>query len=185
MVMIGGVEGQHSRLDPEAEAAEVEERFFQRELADHQCFDDEPRSATNKDRLYHRCPLNIFVCGEGRRGVDRDMEIVKSRDECVGGVLYSLLRYIGGCTPSVVPFVLSLLAPSLLRLLLRWDGGDHKRGSAIGDWYNVRGKPVFLFMLLLPVVSSMSEGLCMSGQEAGAGAHRSRLINRRDLEVDG
>jgi len=75
-----GVEVQQLRLDLEPEAAKVEERFFQRELADDQRFDDESRSAINKDRLYHPCRLNIFVRRKGRRGVDRDMEIVKGWD---------------------------------------------------------------------------------------------------------
>jgi hypothetical protein len=118
-----GIEGH--RLCFEPETAKVEERLFQRELADDQRLDDEPRSAVNRGWLCHLC-LSIVVGGKGRRGVDRDMEFPKGRDECVGSALHSFLRYVGGCASRVVPSVLGLLTPSLLRLLLRWDGGDHK-----------------------------------------------------------
>jgi hypothetical protein len=58
-------------------------------------------------------------------------------------------------------------------------------GGTVGGWDDVRGNAMLLLVLLLPVVSSMLDGLDVSRQEAGAGAHRSRLVNRRDLEVDG
>ena len=44
---------------------------------------------------------------------------------------------------------------------------------------------MLLPVLLLSMVSSMFDGFSMSCQEAGAGAHRTRLVNRRDLEVNG
>ena len=122
-----GVRVQRMRLDLEPETAKVEECLFQRELADDQCLDDKPRSAINRDWMYPcRCRLSIFVRGKNRGWVDRNMEVVKGRDECVCDILDSLLCYAGGCVSFAVPSVLGLLTPSLLRLLLRWDGGDHK-----------------------------------------------------------
>lgn len=105
------------------------------------------------------------------------MQFPEGRDECVGSALYGLLCYVGRCASRIVPSVLGLLTPSLLRLLLRWDGGDQKRGGTIGDWDNMRGNATLLLVLLLPVVSPMLDGLDVSRQEAGAGAHRSRLVN--------